>query len=70
MILLALFPVATAYPEDRLVDLKLVLAVDASGSVDQQEFARARLFDMLVGDWDRHEGQWRWKEQKTEKSYA
>jgi hypothetical protein len=21
---------------------------------------RARLLDMLVGDWDRHEGQWRW----------
>ncbi len=28
--------------------------------VDQENFARARLFDMWVGDWDRHEGQWRW----------
>ena len=30
--------------------------------VDQLEFARARLFDVLIGDWDRHEGQWNWLE--------
>jgi hypothetical protein len=28
--------------------------------VDQKSFARARLFDMLIGDWGRHEDQWRW----------
>ncbi|KAA9325002.1 metallophosphoesterase [Adhaeribacter soli] len=44
------------------------LRKDNDNVVNQQEFARARLFDMLVGDWDRHEGQWRWKEDKTEKS--
>jgi hypothetical protein len=27
---------------------------------DQQAFARARLLDILIGDWDRHEGQWDW----------
>ena len=27
---------------------------------DQTEFARARLLDVLVGDWDRHKGQWDW----------
>lgn len=27
---------------------------------DQKAFARARLLDMLVGDWDRHKGQWDW----------
>jgi hypothetical protein len=27
---------------------------------DQREFAKARIFDVWVGDWDRHEGQWRW----------
>ena len=27
---------------------------------DQKAFARARLFDMLLGDWDRHKGQWDW----------
>lgn len=28
--------------------------------IDQLAFARARLFDVLIGDWDRHEGQWNW----------
>jgi hypothetical protein len=28
--------------------------------VDQEEYVRARLFDMFVGDWGRHEDQWRW----------
>ncbi|PKV75685.1 hypothetical protein [Pontibacter ramchanderi] len=27
---------------------------------DQRAFARARLLDVLVGDWDRHKGQWDW----------
>lgn len=30
--------------------------------VDQRSFARARLFDMFIGDWDRHKDQWRWAE--------
>jgi hypothetical protein len=33
---------------------------DNAYSVDQHAFARARLFDMLIGDWDRHEGNWSW----------
>jgi hypothetical protein len=28
--------------------------------VDQKAYARARLFDFLIGDWGRHEDQWRW----------
>lgn len=28
--------------------------------VDEESYVRARLFDMLIGDWDRHEDQWRW----------
>ncbi|QHL88571.1 hypothetical protein GU926_14475 [Nibribacter ruber] len=35
---------------------------DHDNRVDEIEFARARLLDMLIGDWDRHEGQWRWAE--------
>ncbi len=27
---------------------------------DQRGFVRARLFDMFIGDWGRHEDQWRW----------
>ena len=33
---------------------------DQDHRVDQRAFARARLFDMLLGDWDRHQDQWRW----------
>ncbi|MGB5172028.1 MAG: metallophosphoesterase [Eudoraea sp.] len=28
--------------------------------IDEQAYVRARLFDMLIGDWDRHQDQWRW----------
>ena len=28
--------------------------------VHQQTFIRTRLFDMFIGDWGRHEDQWRW----------
>lgn len=28
--------------------------------IDQNLFIRSRLFDMFVGDWGRHEDQWRW----------
>ncbi|MBD1395999.1 hypothetical protein H9Q13_02380 [Pontibacter sp. JH31] len=27
---------------------------------NQHSFARARLLDILIGDWDRHKGQWDW----------
>src|SRR5262245_20803743 len=30
------------------------------GFVDTQALLRARLFDVFIGDWDRHNGQWRW----------
>jgi len=36
--------------------------------IDQKAVVRARLFDMLINDWDRHDDQWRWatfKEDKT-----
>ncbi len=28
--------------------------------IDQRGFARARLFDMFISDWDRHDDQWEW----------
>ncbi len=33
---------------------------DADHQVDEKSFLKARLFDMLIGDWDRHEDQWLW----------
>jgi hypothetical protein len=32
--------------------------------IDEEAYIRARLFDMLIGDWDRHHDQWRWIEFK------
>lgn len=37
---------------------------DEKYSVDEESYIRARLFDMLIGDWDRHVDQWRWAEYK------
>ncbi|WP_187263250.1 hypothetical protein [Pontibacter beigongshangensis] len=34
--------------------------------IDQRAFAKARLFDLLINDWDRHEGQWNWAEYKED----
>ncbi len=28
--------------------------------IDQKLFLRSRLFDIIIGDWDRHADQWRW----------
>lgn len=33
---------------------------DEEHKIDENAFIRARLFDMLIGDWDRHQDQWRW----------
>jgi len=30
--------------------------------VDEDQYIKARIFDMLIGDWDRHYDQWRWAE--------
>lgn len=42
------------------------LRKDSRYSVDRDEYLRARLFDMLIGDWDRHEDQWKWAEYKKD----
>jgi hypothetical protein len=41
---------------------------DEKYSVDSQLYIRARLFDMALGDWDRHTDQWRWAEFKDKDS--
>ena len=33
---------------------------DNDNQVDEVAFAKARLFDMFIGDWDRHWDQWKW----------
>ena len=39
---------------------------DNRSAVDQHEFARARLFDMLIADFDRHADQWKWGIKKND----
>jgi hypothetical protein len=36
------------------------LKSDNNYKADQKAFVIARLFDMLIADWDRHEDQWQW----------
>lgn len=43
------------------------LEEDNDNEVNQNLFLKTRLFDMLIGDWDRHQDQWRWAEFKKEK---
>ena len=41
-------------------DMLLKLQSNEKHEIDEKMLIRARLFDMLIGDWDRHEDQWRW----------
>ncbi|MEZ4969502.1 MAG: metallophosphoesterase [Flavobacteriaceae bacterium] len=36
--------------------------------VNTKRYLRTRLFDMVMGDWDRHDDQWRWGEVKDKES--
>ena len=47
------------------------MAQDHDVQVDQKWVLRSRLFDMWIGDWDRHDDQWRWGEltRKKDKIY-
>ncbi|MEO6404938.1 MAG: ShlB/FhaC/HecB family hemolysin secretion/activation protein [Ferruginibacter sp.] len=40
---------------------------DNDNLVDQEAYVRARIFDMFIGDWGRHEDQWRWATFKNDK---
>ena len=49
-------------PDDILSTADLLAEMRESKDifVDQEAYIKARLFDMLIGDWDRHSDQWRW----------
>jgi len=40
---------------------------DNDNRIDQPQVLRARLLDMVIGDWDRHQDQWRWGTRDTGK---
>ena len=51
-------------------DLFEAIREDEKNVVEENDYIRARVFDMLVGDWDRHEDQWRWAERKDSSEIA
>ena len=48
---------------DNSEKMKKNLREDNDNTILAKEFLQARMLDMLLGDWDRHEDQWRWKDQ-------
>ncbi|HEY5405769.1 MAG TPA: BamA/TamA family outer membrane protein [Ginsengibacter sp.] len=49
------------YSTDEVMQL---LHEESENRADQKTFIKDRLFDMLIGDWDRHEDQWGWGQLK------
>ena len=56
------------YPDDveSTDDLLETLREDEDYVLNEPAYIRARIFDMLIGDWDRHSDQWRWAEFEDE----
>ena len=53
--------------QDKIIstdDMMKKIHKDEDIIIDEAAYIRARLFDMLIGDWDRHQDQWRWIEFK------
>lgn len=48
------------------IDMMKKVHKDEDIIIDEEAYIRARLFDMLIGDWDRHQDQWRWIEFKED----
>ena len=50
------------FPDDIIStdDLFEELRDDKNNKLDEKNYVTARLFDMILGDWDRHTDQWRW----------
>ncbi|KGO94331.1 metallophosphoesterase [Flavobacterium subsaxonicum] len=49
-------------------DVYANLRKDGKYKIDERAYIRVRLFDMLIGDWDRHGDQWRWARYKEKDS--
>lgn len=59
-------------PKDVISTFDMIEEVreDHDKRIDQRWTIRSRLFDLIIGDWDRHDDQWRWGEfEKGKNSY-
>jgi hypothetical protein len=50
-------------------DMLKEIRKDGDHYVDQEFALRSRLFDIFIGDWDRHDDQWRWATFKDEEGF-
>lgn len=60
-------PVETEENPNKVIgtdEVILNLAKDEKYKMDEKAWIRARLFDMLIGDWDRHHDQWKFESRK------
>jgi len=57
-----------SYAADIISTSKMLARIRKSHKhvLDHEAMARARAFDILIGDWDRHDDQWRWIVDKKE----
>ena len=54
-------------PSDNTAKMLKKLDKDNDNTYDAKLYLRAKALDVLLGDWDRHEDQWRWKADSTKK---
>jgi hypothetical protein len=54
-------------PSENTIKMERDLIKNPDNRTDGAAFLRARLLDLLIGDWDRHEDQWRWADVKKGK---
>ncbi|MEM6830052.1 MAG: BamA/TamA family outer membrane protein, partial [Bacteroidota bacterium] len=55
-------------PDDIESSFKLIEKMQKNDrhQIDEDQVLRSRIFDILIGDWDRHEDQWRWAKYEME----
>jgi hypothetical protein len=54
-------------PSDNTIKMTREVVKSYDNRIDGEKFLRARMLDLLIGDWDRHEDQWRWATTKNGK---
>jgi hypothetical protein len=52
--------IAEEYGRAKVLDTDEMLRLRTKYPVDTAIYLRTRLFDLLISDWDRHEGNWKW----------
>jgi len=54
-------------PSENTIKVMKELVSSNEATIDKEEFLKARMLDLMIGDWDRHEDQWRWTLSKNGK---